>query len=163
MQIRKALLGFRTLLRSMELFKTEVIPTAEELETWEYKDDMKMLTTRYILLSQDKDFQAKLEELQMLETAMVQIRCLNDIEPVFFLSVPSKDTYVYVRGSFLERGDVYQLARSLGKASFYPMKARTMNDDPRMMTMAKRVLGDEMRSRMILDLYKFRYNVRSTK
>lgn len=163
MQIRKALLGFRTLLKSMELFKSEVIPTAEELQNWEYKEDMQMLTTRYILLSQNKDFQAKLEELQMLETAMVQIRCINDIEPVFFLSVPSKDTYVYVRGSFLERGDVYQLARSLGKASFYPMKVRTMNDEPRMMTMAKRVLGDEMRSRMILDIYKFRYNVRSTK
>lgn len=163
MQIRKALLGFRTLLRSMELFKKEVIPTAEELNTWMYKEDMKKLTTRYILLTQDKAFQAKLEELYLLETVMTQIRCLNDIEPVFFKATPVTDTYVKVRGTFLMDGDNYQIARSIGKETEYPMNIRSMSEDPRMMTMAKRILGNEMKNRLSLNLYKFRYDVANRK
>lgn len=163
MEIRKPLLAFRTLLKSIKLFKSEVIPSKEELDTWEYKDDMQMLTTRYLLLTEDREFQEKLKELYYLETCMIQIRCINDIQPVFFLTTPSKDTYVYVRGSFLTEGHIYQLARSIGKETHYPMRVRSMDKDPGMMAIAHRVLGVEMRNRMILDIYKFKYDVANRK
>lgn len=163
MEIRKHLLGFRNLLNSIKLFKSDVIPSKEELDTWEYKEDMVMLTTRYLLLTEDKEFQDKLRELYFLETCMVQIRCINDIQPVFFLSKPTTENYVYVRGSFLTESNVYQLARSLGKETLYKMKVRLMNDDEKLVAKARKVLRAEMVNRMFLDLYKFRYNVKNRK
>lgn len=158
MQIRKPLLAFRTLIKYLKVFKEEVIPTAEQLETMDYRDEMKTLLTRYLILTQDSDFQTKIRELYYLETAIIQIRCINDITPQFFVSKPQNDDYIYVRGSFLDKTPVYQLARSIGKKSQYSMSVRAMSTNPDMLQKAQETLRLEMENRMIYEEYKLKFD-----
>lgn len=158
MEIRKSLLVFRTLIQAIKYFKENIIPSPDLLETLDYKGEMKTLATRYLLLTGDKDFQDKIKELYYLETAIMQIRCINDINPVFFSSKPSGNDYVYVRSAFLNKTPVHQMARSMGKTALFKKTARQLSTDPVMIEKAKIRLRQDMEDQLILEEYKYKYN-----
>lgn len=162
MEIRKSLLAFRTLIESIKQFKEKIIPSADELASMEYKDDMKTLATRYLVLTQDAAFKAQLQELYYLETVIMQIRCINEVDPIFFLAKPSVNNYVYVRTSFLGTSSNYQMARSLGKQSLFNKTPRQLSMDPKMVERAKRTLRRDMKDNLILEEYKLKYHAGRT-
>lgn len=162
MEIRKSLLAFRSLIDGIKKFKEEIIPSVDLLDTLEYKDDMKALATRYLILTEDSEFKAKLKELCYLETAIMQIRCINDVDPIFFVSKPSVNNYIYVRSSFLGKSANYQMARSMGKQSLFQKTARQLSMDPVMVEKAKKILRQNMKEQLILEEYKLKYNAGRT-
>ncbi len=113
---------------------------------------------RYKELVSDPVLIDQLKELRMLETIILQVQSIHNLEPILFHGKPQRHNYLYARAPFAKRHDVQnEMRRSLGDASRYPKTARKAQEDPQIMALAKDILLEAMMDEYIIEEYNLKY------
>lgn len=129
-----------------------VIPTRSE-----FKEPFDDCLKRYMELTSDPSFLAKVHELGYLETVLIQAKCMSGISPTLSIQ-PNKNPLIYARSSYPSLKKNYNnVTISMGQVRKQAKSINQLSNDPLFMHTAQKKIMKNMKQGFHYEEYKLKF------